>query len=343
MEHICTAMEGHIELLNYAAHALEEMNVLIPRIKGSMPGIRQAHEAIASYLHRSVKFLLPNCAEMIDLRELRQVHVDMARPPFEVMALEASWILPDGLPGHKGAGHAAPRRIALCLNMNREVAAAFPATECFLDEPAGGVVVIPIYWQADAAAWKVPLGGVFLPHQNPLSLYRPEEASLPTRLVNAPVEAMASGKPLQQFRVAPFALLPEWHAWAVEQQGSAAVKAQIVQDCRDEVAMLLQTCCVLNCDNVASVERPASVALNKRRMRRGKQPFFSYRVFEVDGATAASDGTGPGGGTAGPRTHVRRGHIRRLKEKLVWVRAAIVNAGSPDGLLHKSYRLRQPQ
>ena len=107
--------------------------------------------------------------------------------------------------------------------------------------------------------------------------------------------------------------------------------------------MRLQTCCVLNCANVASVERQAPAALNKRRMRRGKQPFFSYRVFEVDGATAASDGAALGGGAAGPRTHVRRGHIRRLKEKLVWVRAAIVNAGSPDGLLHKSYRLRQPQ
>ncbi|KAG1076794.1 hypothetical protein G6F40_017257 [Rhizopus arrhizus] len=100
-------MEGHIELLNYAAHALEEMNALIPRIKGSMPGIRQAHEAIASYLHRSVKFLLPNCAEMIDLRELRQVHVDMARPPGGPCGAPAHRAVPEherrsrrGLSGH---------------------------------------------------------------------------------------------------------------------------------------------------------------------------------------------------------------------------------------------------
>jgi len=46
-----------------------------------MQGIRAAYETVLALLRDSVKFLLPNRAELVDMSELRQVHVDMARLP----------------------------------------------------------------------------------------------------------------------------------------------------------------------------------------------------------------------------------------------------------------------
>lgn len=62
---------------------------MIPNIHKDKPGIYFAHQFVVKQLHNSVKFLLPNRAELIDMSELRQAHVDMARLPYPVVALEA--------------------------------------------------------------------------------------------------------------------------------------------------------------------------------------------------------------------------------------------------------------
>ncbi|MCD7098296.1 hypothetical protein [Stenotrophomonas sp. MMGLT7] len=336
-------MSRHPALLNYSAHALDELNALIPRIKSDMPGIRRAHEAVAGYLHQSVKFLLPNCADVLDLGELRQVHIDMARLPYPVVALEAPWILEDGMGGDKLPGVRSSRRIALCLSMDEAVASAFPDTARFLDEPAGGVVVIPVSWVSAERTWKLPIGAVYVPYNNDVSLYHADEADLPTRLVNEPLrEAGVAPGMLRQFRVAPFALLPEWHAWESARRDTARLRADIVHSCRDEVAMLIQTCCVLNCANVQAATVDPPEALNRHRVRAGKQPFFSYRVLELTVRGAADAADGAGGQHASPRAHLRRGHIRRVGDRVIWVRAALVNADSATGRVEKTYQIAPP-
>nr|MCF1501516.1 hypothetical protein [Allorhizobium sp. Av2] len=55
-------------------------------------------------------------------------------------------------------------------------------------------------------------------------------------------------------------------------------------------------------------------------------------------------GEGTGGGShASPRLHLRRGHLRRLPEKTVWVRAAMIGAASETGTVTKDYRLVKSQ
>lgn len=329
-------MSEAVQLLNYSAHALDELEALIPKIRADMPGIRDAHRKVVAYLRNSVKFLLPNCAELIDMGELRQAHVDMARLPFDVVALEAPWVLPDGEGGDKSHALRSPKRIALCMTMHKDVALAFPDTARFVDEPAGGVVVIPIYWLEHERAWKLPMGGVFVPHDNEVRDYSPGEVNTPTRLVNQPfIDGGLAPKKLRQFRVAPWILLPEMFEASAAQHGHAAVAAGIVGDARDEVSMLLQTGCVLNCSNVRMPEVPPVAALNKKRVAKGKVPFFSYRVLQVDDPRGT--GAGAGGQHASPRAHLRRGHIRRLSDRTVWVRAAIVNAGTHAGVVDKTY------
>ena len=78
-----------VRSLNYSTQALEQLEVCLPLLSQNLPGIRMAHTFVAKQLHDSVKFLLPNCAELVDMTELRQAHVDMARLPYPVVALEA--------------------------------------------------------------------------------------------------------------------------------------------------------------------------------------------------------------------------------------------------------------
>lgn len=94
----------HVRSLNYSTQALEQLEVCLPLLSQDLPGIRTAHTFVAKQLHDSVKFLLPNCAELVDMNELRQAHVDMARLPYPVVALEAPWVWPDGAGGDKHGG-----------------------------------------------------------------------------------------------------------------------------------------------------------------------------------------------------------------------------------------------
>lgn len=40
--------------------------------------------------------------------------------------------------------------------------------------------------------------------------------------------------------------------------------------------------------------------------------------------------------------HLRRGHLRQLERKVVWVRPAMVNAESTRGVVHKDYGVVAP-
>lgn len=306
-----------------------------------MPGIGDAFMAVISLLKESVKFILPNHADLIDMEDLRQVHVDMARLPFPVVALEAPWIHLDGEGGDKSGGVRSSRRIALCMTLTEELAKLIPALVDFLQEEEGGAVVIPLYCDDRDGEWTMPMGGVFVPYQNEVSAYVPGEASTCARLImDRVVKTGVPAHKLRQFRVAPFVLLPEMFRHMVTKRSPAEVYAQITSDTQDEVSMLLQTGVMLNCANVTVPEIAASPQLNKKRVAKGKLPFYSYRVLQIEAPRAASSSSG-GGYHAAPRAHLRRGHIRRLEKRTVWVRPVMVKpgAGAAFGIVEKDYSI----
>jgi hypothetical protein len=334
-------MTDHVRSLNYTTQALQQFET-DPALRGHMPGIRMPHKYIVKQLRESMKFLLPNCAELIDMGELRQAHVDMARLPYPVVTLEAPWVWPDGAGGDKHGGIRSSKRIALCLTMSPEVASWLPDTRCFLKEEHGGGIVIPLYWEDRTGLWNLPMGGAFVPHENEVSDYIPGEACLATQLLNDPyVSAGVPLRQLRQFRVAPFLLLPEMSEDALAHAKEKEVAARILSDARDEVSMLLQTCVVLNCANVSTAEIAAPKLINRKRKNKGKPPLFSYRVLQITAPRAS--GTSSGGAKhASPRAHLRRGHIRRLEERTIWVRPAMVNPSSAEKMVVKDYAVSPP-
>lgn len=330
-----------IRPLHYCVNAIEQLEAAIPTIRKDMPGIRSAHHLLVDLLRESVKFLLPNRAELIDMTELRQAHVDMARLPYPVVALESTWFLPDGEGSDKTSGIRSSRRIALCATMTAELAQRLPDAAEFLRDEHGGVLVIPLYWDDAMARWRPPMGGVFVPYLNEVSQYVPGEACEITRMVSEPfIELGLPMRQLKQFRVMPFVLLPEMVEFALEHQSRERVVASILQDAREELSMMIQTGVVLNCSNVTMPEVKAPKMLNSKRASKGKQPFFNYRVLQVEAPKASISSGGGGGQHASPQGHLRRGHIRRLENRTVWVRPALVNPSTTGEMIHKDYAVR---
>jgi len=108
-------------------------------------------------------------------------------------------------------------------------------------------------------------------------------------------------------------------------------------DISDEVTATLEMLEALACSNVKSeVLEKIDVAKQRKRAKAGKLPIYETRILTLPGGS--SSGGGGGGSHNGPRQHLRRGHIRRLSTKSVWVNACVV--GDPSrGIIEKQYRV----
>lgn len=96
-------------------------------------------------------------------------------------------------------------------------------------------------------------------------------------------------------------------------------------------------CAALQCSNVATEETEVSPKLNKRRVSRGRQPFFTYKTLTLGDERAR--GTSYCATDRTIRSHLRRGHIRRFNSnRMTWVRPAVVH-GRSEGFVHKEYAL----
>jgi hypothetical protein len=101
-------------------------------------------------------------------------------------------------------------------------------------------------------------------------------------------------------------------------------------------------CVMLSMANVKTRLLLPPEQLQKKRKIRGNSPLYSYHVLEVDSEIWDKQTINLGTGT-GKRSHLRRGHIRRLDEsRRVWVRACFVR-GSVPGFVDKDYEIKPPQ
>ena len=110
---------------------------------------------------------------------------------------------------------------------------------------------------------------------------------------------------------------------------------------QNDADAIIALCKLLEVHDVETPVVAAPPKLQDKRTKRGKVPFYDYHVLRIGGETwdtpHVSSGTGEG-----RRSHLRRGHIRRLEGKTVWVRATYVH-GSKDGFLHKDYEVIPPK
>ena len=106
-------------------------------------------------------------------------------------------------------------------------------------------------------------------------------------------------------------------------------------DYADELGAFLCFMNALQCQNV----RAERVLSNKKNRKiKPSLPFDSYHILTINSQKGNSTPNECGHEHRHPREHLRRGHIRRLENKKIWVNATVVNAGIGNKL-DKDYRL----
>lgn len=135
-------------------------------------------------------------------------------------------------------------------------------------------------------------------------------------------------------RVVSFGVLPEK---VLEAYPDAATRqAELLRANQAEMRAVFQLCAALSCTNVTTdVIRPNREA----RAARPASTLFDYHVLMIRPGAEHATSEDKGGTHASPRTHLRRGHIRRLAwGPRVWVNSCVVNP-SAIGTVNKDYRV----
>jgi hypothetical protein len=111
----------------------------------------------------------------------------------------------------------------------------------------------------------------------------------------------------------------------------------MASEAKTECRSVIQLCAALACSNVSTEiirpNREASAA-------RPASTLFDYHVLMIDPGAERQPSEDRGGSHASPRTHLRRGHIRRLAwGPRIWVNSCVVNP-SAIGTVNKDYAVR---
>ena len=333
-----------IQTLNYCTRAIEDINKMKVQIQDSMPQTAEVYRRLIEMLEQSVKFILPNCCNLVAPNELKQEHLNLMKLPYPLVAFEAPWepeeaaLINDG----EFKQQRSNRRISLCWEASPKYQLLPGLNDVLKSFPKGGIFVVPIYWMPDHQGWFVGIGGCFVPYENEVFQRKNEESPLASQLANqASINAGLAEEDSLHYRAEPFYLLPELFHRAVNNAGGETdtVYAHMLLDSRDETTMMIQACSVLNCANVTTGIVYPPAALNKKRTAKGKKPLFSYHVLQLSDERKADKSASAGGNHASPRMHLRRGHLRRLQNKTVWVRPAMINIGSNVGSVAKDYSI----
>ena len=332
-----------IQTLNYCTRAIEDIKEMRNKIRDSMPQTAEVYRRLIEMLEQSVKFILPNCCNLVAANEFKQEHLNLMKLPYPLVAFEAPWETEEDslIKSGEFKQQTSNKRISLCWEASPKYELLPGLNNVLSSFPEGGIFVVPIYWMSDHQGWFVGMGGCFVPYKNEVFQRKTEESPPASQLANqASIDAGLAKEDALHYRAEPFYLLPEFFHRAVNNAGgnTDTVFAHMLLDSRDETGMMVQACSVLNCANVTTGIIDPPIALNKKRAAKGKKPLFSYHVLQlVVGKGDKSESAG--GNHASPRMHLRRGHLRRLETKTVWVRPAMINIGSNSGSVAKDYSI----
>lgn len=129
--------------------------------------------------------------------------------------------------------------------------------------------------------------------------------------------------------------------YADELGGIEQLKKEMAHDLGQEVAAVLELCEALSCSNVEQTIFQESSSKNDRRVKDGKLPIYETKCLSIRIAGQKhQSGLISSSGHRSPRQHLRRGHIRRLPDKNVWVNSCVVGNQSL-GVIDKQYLVNQ--
>lgn len=328
----------------YASEALRDMREFAASMRVVAPRTSTICTWLAGHIDAAPKFRLPDCGELLgDARDTYySAFAEMAKPPFPVQVIEFQFLSARGAPS-PGLQHLSSRRLAVLFDLSgsalrAEVMDMFRGhATVYAGRPMEeGVLVIPIDYCDDAKensgrsaerqqSWAPNHSGVVIhcgPADQPTK-YGPPLGGLG---LCARVELGEVGVKALSMLTAKTGGTPEYMAGA---------------ECAAEILGAISLGAALSCRNVRYSPAPAPEKLNKKRAARGAPKLHDYLAIEVDTKVDILRG-GRGGDEAfgrSPKSHLRRGHIRRLADRRTWVNSTIVNAHKAPAT-KAAYRLK---
>lgn len=319
--------------LNYTTKAIESLSKVatLPTIG---PIDRKGLHFVRNLLMRAEVFTLPDGGALLERDRPRpEVPGLLFKPPFPVTALEYAASSHDGREHPLYEATSASKRIALAWEWDGKTPDKDVALPVGLPDCGGGVFVASICYFDDVGFWLPVAAAALVPYDFHYEVGEPSQhqaAMIATGRINKK-QLVAPKIPIKHALL----LMPEWFHKLSSQFGGAGSVDMVSADLMDEFNAFADLSVALACRNVTAQRCAQPDKLNKSRIKSGKPPLKDYHVLTIDGSEYAI-GSGRGHGH-GVRSHLRRGHIRRLGAgRVTWVNSTIVN-GSKPGFARKAY------
>lgn len=341
-----------MDALHYATHAIDSLSRDrhatrdLLRDHGDEPAVR----AILAMMADAEKFILPDCADIIDL-PMSSLPDDLSpflRLPFPITLLEIPWHPANGyfLQGSDPFLHTnvSPSTKRIVLLWEPSASRAHPVMDALLRRAGAtlgdgdGFFLLPIFHRDRENYWSILHTATFIPTTLAISPGGQADDFVSRQIQESGVKSAGT------FVAGSYPVLPAEFTALAGTFGRERALAQAEIDSMDEIQAVLKFLLVMNCTNASKTQQlPAPEKLNRKRHASGKAPFFPYRILDIFLEPGNANPV-PGTGThASPVRHFRRGHIRQLSPgRLTWVRPAIVNP-SAERSVDKTYRLRKHQ
>lgn len=287
----------------YSAEAIEDLKTLLAKARDEYPEAASELEVVLAALAPAHKFALPAGGRLFD--ETPATMLSDCRLPFPVTAFEF-----------------------MCTGaVDREIVLAIQSQE------DGRTLIQPIFHMSTGwvpAAFKAHFRRDHV-ETRPWSTFDPNDPAFVDVDPNNRGKFLVAG-----IGYAPFGELP--FVFGGVKAGTTEFIRQAYNETFEALHATFQACAALSCTNVTTeVIRPNREA----HAIKPASTLFDYHVLVLKPG-ASHDPSTPGDGThASPRTHLRRGHIRRHPTAgRIWVNSCVVNPGA-IGSVNKDYAVER--
>ncbi len=349
-----------MQRLNFCTQAIQSLR----KHEQGSPDFPQVVK-VCQLLALAEKFVLPENGELIHSWGQMPDNLPPGRLPYPLTAIETRWTRdsPTMMPSldsehqsklSKVSVHASTRRISLAfeadatflgeITADHEILRKAPSALKYagmerVQEPVGRII-ISIYYLDAAKRWRIVPAGVFQSYDPDLIIRKrgrsAYEDDMMAMLTKHGVDTKNARKGIPYV---PVVLLPKSYQLNYGIRGNTALQG-VHHDVANEANWIQDLVTALSCQNVKTERDEPSIFQQKERKRAKKPPLFSFHYLTVSGSqVGAARGDDTGHSHASPRTHLRRGHVRRLSDgRTTWVNEAIINPG--NGFADKVYNAR---
>lgn len=318
---------------NYSVHFMEDMDTLHPTApKKWVDNLKW----LCRKMERGQHFQMPDDGRIIEMKDMPEEMPLFLRPPFPVTVIEYSSNAETG------------DDLLNCVKSSRRIVVALDHSEVADvphkmmlahtgGEPSDGVWIVPIAYTDAMTRWAPPSCIFFIPYDQQVTKKITRHAEVAAKLGIGPSDERSG------LEMSVAALAIEIFDGSTGQLTTPQAMEHMIgccaADAQAELFAYQQMAVALACSNVTTEKREPHAKLNKSRGKSGKRSLFDYHVLTIPGATGSSQSDASGRQV---RSHLRRGHIRRIQSgRIIWINATLVKGGS-NGFVAKSYAVEGP-